>query len=268
MSKYIRPIIFTIIITLLIAILPYLKIYQLQYFLFFCLIIALVITLLFYISRLGHKRHINFQELIHFDKNYYYFQLAKHYLYPIVLFISQVLFLLTNYDKPFELIILIATSICYFFLFLNIQSYFENKFLMEKKTHAVYDFIKVIIYFLLTHFILHFYFTYQVDQLVIISLIAILSAVAFYFSIFRLRVKDVKLKLVSILVAIVIWISVYILINVFSFNLIRTNIMTFSIFYLILSLLRHRLDGNLSKNIIFEYLSFEALVWVLIYFMK
>ncbi|QQR93224.1 hypothetical protein IPJ91_02065 [bacterium] len=262
MSKLLIPILTTPIVVLTIL-LPYFHNYLALYSLF---LIVLTILIYHFVSVIG-KKNVDMRSLLLFDKKGYIIQMTKHYLYPIIIVLVQISFVAIDYDRPFELIILTITSALHYLLLTNIFAYYDNKFQLEAKTHVVYDLVKSIIYFLLIYNLLHFYTLGFVNIIVFIASVFTVSTLALLSSIQRSSKESNKytdLKLVSILAGLLIGIISLLLIS-FNLNMLAISILIFSTFYLMISILRHKLDESLTKRVIVEYISFELLLWGMIF---
>jgi len=188
--------------------------------------------------------------------------LLNHITLPILLFISFSGFIYFNKD---DLVRLVALSLLIFInsiLFINIRSYYEDKFRIETSTRYIYDIIKLFIFFFGVNLILHIQIILQLEVWVASISIALLVLLLGFLLIYRQSQVNIHTIYYIIISAFIIGV-LFMLISFSPILTLGINIVIFLLFYFDISILQHKLDRSLTLEIFTEYLLTLILAFVI-----
>jgi len=179
--------------------------------------------------------------------------IINHITLPLLLYISLVGFVYFNIDDLIRLIIILIVTFVNTLLFINIRSYYEDDFNLDYSTRYIYDVIKLIVFFLAVNVILHLKLRLNIDVWVISILIYFLVLLLSFLIVYRQgqigRQTFTYISITSFLIAVL-----FMILNIFEIFLIGTNVITFLLFYFDISILQHKLNRDLTFNILVEYI--------------
>ena len=188
--------------------------------------------------------------------------LLNHISLPLLLFFSLAGFIYFNSDDLIRLIAISFLVIINATLFINVRSYYRDEFKVEEATRYIYDVIKLIIFFFCINLILHVKILFQVElwisALVVCSLVLILGFLVIY------RRAQLGLDTIIYVICASFLISIFFMIlDTFGFMLLGINVVIFLIFYMILSILHHKMERTLTLGIFTEYILILLLAFLL-----
>ncbi len=186
-------------------------------------------------------------------------QTILHIVLPSLLFWSFGCFIWINLNPGFWILLIPLIFFLYTILFINIRAYYLDKFVLEKNTHNIYELIKTVVYSLDIFIVTMLSQIYELENLAILGILFSLNLI-FFCLIFLTKLHILKITYkISILILAVILTS-------FSYYLTSTGLDVFSqtfyatiVYYLCLSLLNHKLNHTLNREIVLEYVSFFLL---------
>jgi len=255
-EKYYKPIIFAILNLGGLVLLENLRFTNLNYFWSFSVIYLLVIALFLYVDKVN-RSSVTTRPVI-FDRYSHVANIAQHFLLPIWLTTSMVVLLYVNINRNLELAYILGASISLCFCYINIKSYYDNNYLIERRTHLIYDFIKMFLFIINANIILHLYYSGVLN----VSLLYLsMMAVTFYL-IFLIAFRadyDIKRTCLAVLIGCVLMVlMLFWCISILNLGFVYTNIFVAILFYIITAFIHHELEGTLTMTIMSEYL-----IWVL-----
>ncbi len=187
-----------------------------------------------------------------------------HIVFPLLIFIDFCLLIYFNSFPLFRPILLILVFITYFFVFVNIRAYYEDKFKLELSTHFIYTLIILISSFALANAVLSISNLYSFGSLLsllllfIVNMCLIISAFLHYW--------DIGIKMVVVyLVFALILATVTILLFIEFDSTLRSSFIQSILMYFVFAILQHKFEGSLSLGIVFEYVIIALLGFVLLY---
>lgn len=187
-----------------------------------------------------------------------------HYVIPNLFYLS---FCAITYINPYEVLTLVFIPFviaAFFFVFLNIRAYYEDKFKIEITTHTIYVLITVAIVFMLTNVLLNVTSILDMHYFFLFPMLFGLSAIGFYLLFFENIHLNMQLILILLIASIIIGITAMVIYSNFG-SVLRNSFITVSCFYFVAASVHHKIDGSLNLGILTEYLSIFALSFVLLY---
>ncbi len=181
-------------------------------------------------------------------------QLVLHATLPTMLFWSIVGFIFNNLNPHEWVFILCVSFILFFVLFTNIRAYYEDKFQLEEKTHAVYDFIKLFIYVFSIYNFLTFSQSYNLQILYSIIFLGVIGSVLLFLNLLQQKSHSIALFVVSIVLSFVISILSVVFFEILNMHIFKVVGIGFLLFYICVSFMHHTIRRDLTKELIIEYL--------------
>lgn len=256
-DKYYKPIIFSTISFLGLIYLEKLRFSNLNYFITASVIYIVVLFLLLLLDQKNSSKNSIIPLL--FDKYSFISNVSQHFILPIWLVISIIFVMYVNIDKNLVFIYTFLGNLCLLFCFVNIHSFYANNFLIERRTHLIYDFIKIFLFVINSNILLHFYFSKNISEILLYLSFASLTFFLIFLICFR-RLYEIKRASISILLGtILMLLLMFWCISVLKLGFVYTNIFSIILFYIISAFIHHELDETLTVSVITEYL-----LWVLI----
>lgn len=181
-------------------------------------------------------------------------QIVHHLLLPTLLYISFIGFIYVNNQISLRIPIILLSFISFLYLFINLRAFYQDKYSLEKKTYWVYDVIEMIIFFILTNFIIAFSSQIQLGEIFIIISVSLLNLTLLMLNLYQ--VDQLKFRQILFIVFQTIIFALLIsLILTFNFSPLSQNFFFFLCYYFMFGLLTHHLDSSLNLEIILEYIS-------------
>lgn len=182
-------------------------------------------------------------------------EFVNHLILPSILFFTLSGFIFFNNNSAVRLPLVIFSFVAFASLFINLKAFYLDKYSLEKQTYFVYDMIEMISYFCGINIILSIG---ELQSLSVFSIAAFVFIATFALLLLNLYQFDKVFGSSIFIVALFAFISaanIYLLLSIFSINVIASSILQFLIYYLLFGVLRHKLEGTLSAQIFFEYFS-------------
>lgn len=236
-----------------------------EYYIAYCIIFFSLFITFLYADHLSHYKKLNQKMIFMLDKRYYLNFLFQHYILPIMLFIALCVFSYVNIDLTFKFLIILVCSVAFLFCLINIQSYFQNKLQTESKTHSIYDTVKLILFFVLVNIELQFYFSFNLNSFFLIVILIITTIIEVWLIFIRNNIYHINTFIYIISSGIIIAVFAIIGIHLLRFTLLQLNLLLFSIYYLLISVINHKLEGTLNFKVISEYIFVILLSMALMY---
>lgn len=233
---------------------------------YFFIVAIAIVGLTFMYLYLDHLIHINIfrlQNKLNYSEIHHEKHLFRHYIYPILLVTLNLCFIYLIDNRQFTLLINILTSLCFLMTFFNVRSYYENNFLVEAKTHLIYDVLKIYIFFLAA--ILSYVITvvYNLDVLFAGVFMISIGGFMIFRTFWRHKYNILRSLIVSsfhivFLLALFIFLEKVLLFDDFQ----KAVLMTFG-YYTISGIVNHEIEGTLSKETVVQYLIWWVIILLL-----
>lgn len=181
-------------------------------------------------------------------------QLILHLTIPSLTFWAFCLFIISNLNPNFWIVLLFLSLIIFSLIFINIRAYYEDKFRLEKSTHYVYDFIKLLVYGLITYSIFFMKLSYEFNNYLVAGLIFLLSLVIMSLNLVRYKHVEKSTIVFIFLNSLIISLISLSLLAFFELSIFKLTLLTFILFYIGIGVLHHKNKGDLSKSIVVEYI--------------
>lgn len=195
-----------------------------------------------------------------FDKYSHYANIAHHFILPIWLILSVIIMLSVNYNRNLDIAYILGASISICFCYINIKSYYENNFLLERRTHLVYDFIKIFLFIINSNIFLYLYEKQDLNITLLYIAFVLLSFILIFLISFR-KGYDIKKTCITVLIgSILLVILLYWSIVILNLNVLQTGTFVTIVFYIIAAFIHHELEDTLTLTIITEYLLWVVLM--------
>lgn len=204
-------------------------------------------------------------------KNVSYFQtkgiLIHHLILPVLLLVGALGFIYFTASSLANLALVFLCYFCYFVLFENFKYLYTNNFVYERRTHYVFDLIKLVSFFLFTTLIFHFY-DLGLSKFGLIAIIGVVVLLFFMFEV--LRREQVSSPVTGFVFAstFITMLIAYLLLTFLDLNTIELSAITFSCYYLLGSILHHKLSGTFSAKILTEYALMSTLLITMVFFLE
>lgn len=265
-KEFNKPIIYGFVVFIaFIALNQVLYDYGSRSFVLLSIIFTVIYLFLLYADHLTHLKKFNQAELFQIDRNYYFRHIINHYLIPLVLFISTIIFILLNTNTAIKLCIIFISSVSITICLINLRSYFLNKLIIESKTHAIYDGMKILIFFLLTNTILHIQVNLNLNNVVIVLMLFLITLIGISLMFIRRDIFHKEMFLISLAGSSIISLVYILCSRVVGLTLLETNIVLLCFFYFLTALIHHRIERTLTKQILINYLLFISMTILIIY---
>ncbi len=179
--------------------------------------------------------------------------LINHITLPLLLFYSVAGFIYFNSDDLVRIISILFLIVINLIFFINVRSYYSDKFKMEEKTRYIYDVIKLIIFFFSINLILHIRMIFQINSWIIGVFVCFISLILYILIIYRKIQVNINTITYVIVVSFVISV-LYMILDITGYFFLGINIVIFLLFYIFLSILHHKLERTLTVKVFTEYL--------------
>lgn len=184
--------------------------------------------------------------------------LVNHLLLPIFLFYSTAGFIYFNDDDLIRILTIVIFAVVNLILLINIRAYYRDEFKVDIQTRYVYDMIKLIIFFFCVNLILYGGSLLNIG--ILIEGVTVFIVALFLELVVMYRKEEVNLiGRVYILVATFLVMAGFVALKVSGILALGVNVLTFLLFYFLVSILHHKLERTLSFELFMEY----ALIFVL-----
>lgn len=190
--------------------------------------------------------------------------LLHQFILPIMLYIGMIGFIFFYPHDVLVHIMIMVTSATYWLLFLNIRAVYNHDFELKQLSHGIYNFVKIIVFFLLTTSALELMHYLHADYIVIV--LALFCSTFILFALILSRYMQVSYRsiviilLFSIAIAIFAWYFGHLVFTTY-FNM---GLFLTILFYLLSSLVNHKAEGTLSLLVIIEYFAISLLSIVML----
>jgi hypothetical protein len=189
--------------------------------------------------------------------------LLQHIFLPIALYISINSFIFFHKYLAFKYIFILISFYLFWLLFTNIRAYYEDKFVIEMKTHYVYDLISLISYFGIFDTILNFISYYGLNSVYIIVLTQVLVLLYYSLVIFRLKIYDIGKIVFPILF---VNIGIVLLGQTLNIYPIKISFISTIIYYFFIAYSNHHKENTKSMKVFEEYFVLGCIAIVLLIF--
>lgn len=258
-EKYYKPILFTIVNCIGLIFLQNIRHSYVEYYSVGCVLYLIISTWLLYLDHKSHQAKQATKPLL-FDNTIHLSDLIQHYILPLWLIVSLLTLIFINQDRLIGIFYIAGASVTLLFCYININAYFENYYLIEKRTHLVYDFIKIFIFIVNSNILLN-YFT--IDGSSMIALYTAFVSLTFFliFLIAFRNYQDLRKTCLRIIIGCtLIVLSLYWCLVILHLGVIQTNITVVILFYMISAYIHHDIEGTLTLEVFTEYLIWLALM--------
>ncbi len=190
-------------------------------------------------------------------------ELVHHLLLPLGLYILSISFIYYNRQDGPRSIFLALLFIALTVLFTNIRAFYESDKDLEHSTHAVYDGMKLIMYFIAADVL---FYVWPSPEEIALPIIALMI---FGFGLLLLsiiRYKKFEYKIVALLgaLAIINGILLLLAISLGNTNQLQTAAFAVTSFYVSFALVHHRTHRTLSYSVVAEYGLILAIALILV----
>lgn len=194
------------------------------------------------------------------EKSHSFHNIFNHYILPVTQLIVLNAFFLT-YQSYLTYLIQIAINIfLFYYIFLNIEAWFKNKYIVESHTHYIYDIISLFILFN-TFWTGEIFINSYESARVVILVLFVLFVLALIFTLMRYNILHFnKINLAFVLVNILFFVLGVVF---WGISLRLALLVTYS-YYLTLSLLHHYLNADFKWGVVFEYAILSSIILLLI----
>ncbi|MBD3362560.1 hypothetical protein GF362_02470 [Candidatus Dojkabacteria bacterium] len=190
-------------------------------------------------------------------------QIILHATLPSLTYWSICAFIYSNINSNFWFFLLGIAFILFLMLFVNIRAYYEDKFKLEKRTHVVYDFIKLIVYLFIAYSVFNLRFEYNISKILVSFLLSILSLMIFTFNLLRYKHLVFSNIAYVFMNSILIGLFVFIIMGFKSASIYKLTSLTMIIFYVFTGILHHKIQRDLNKQIVVNYLLIAMLAFAM-----
>lgn len=174
-------------------------------------------------------------------------------LLPVFLFISIIGFGFYNLDSALLNISTGIIFICFFVLFINIRAFFQNNLTLESKTHFVYDFFKLLIFFFSANTLSYLYKELPFINGVLFILMVGISFILLALMVWRIQIFGRQLLVSTFIVSLFIGIAYSALNRFLTINPFQVSLALVFLFYIIIAIIQHKLTNTLKRDVIVEY---------------
>ena len=242
------------------------KRYELFYF--FSVLLSFLFLLLIYFDHVTNVKKYNQKQIFSLEKSYYLQHILNHYVVPVTLYLFSLLFIFLNNNFPLKIVIFFIVSVSLLICLINVRSYFLNKLTLEHSTHSIYDGMKLIGFFLASNALLHIYFNGSINIFFELIFLAVVTIIGIGLIFVRSGLYSKDIALTVILSSIIITLLAFLSIKVLNLTLVQTNIGLLTLFYFIVAVIHHKIEGTLTKKIVVNYLMFSLIIIALMYGMR
>lgn len=264
-EKYYKPILFSVVNCIGLLVLQNIRFVNQDYFAIASVAYITLTVVLLYLDHQTHKTNQLNNKPVIFDNTIHVASLIQHYILPLWLIISLLFLLYINIDRNLQIFYIIGTSITLLFCYVNIKSYYENYFLIEKRTHLVYDFIKIFLFIINSNVLLYYYFRTNLNITALYTAFVCLTFFLIFLIAFR-NFQDLKKTLIRILVGCTLMVLfLYWCLIILHLGVIQTNIAVIMLFYILSAYIHHDIDGTLTMEVFTEYIIWFSLMAAVIW---
>jgi hypothetical protein len=259
-----RPLIYSLILTIGLVILLYiLDNTKLEYYIIGVIILSLIFVVeIVSTIYFGNKLLIQYQ-LPPINNKYHLGNVIQHVFLPIALYISINSFIFFHKYLAFKYLFIIISFYLFWVLFTNIRAYYEDKFVIEIKTHYVYDLISLISYFGLFDTIMNLVVYFEINDIYVVVLTQILILLFYVLVIFRLKIFDVAKIIFPILF---VNLGIILLGQTLHIYPIKTAFISTIIYYFFIAYSNHHKENTKSMKVLEEYFVLGCIAIVLLIF--
>ncbi|MDD3647352.1 MAG: hypothetical protein PHS44_02525 [Candidatus Dojkabacteria bacterium] len=178
--------------------------------------------------------------------------ILNHIMLPVLLLLSVSGFIFFHRDDLVRVIVIVLVSIVFVTLFINIRSYYEDEFRVEEKTRYIYEIMKLVIFFFGLNLVISIEVFWGIDIWISAFLVSLLVIILGMLLIYRKNQFELVQIIYIVLSASIIAVLFLVLHNL-EVLMLGINVIIFLVFYFLFSLLNHRLERTLTKEIFIEY---------------
>lgn len=186
-------------------------------------------------------------------------ELLNHVLIPLNVFVWSLSFGYFNSQQTLRLVVLVVMFLVLMFLFTNIRSYYLNRQELWLQTNFTYDIAKFYIFFTFGNSVINLAGQHSILVPILMSLGAFgLLALTI------LRYQKVELFGIvnSAIVSLVLLLLLLIVTNFTMLNTLGINLIGVVFYYLGAAFVHHRMERDLTKELVLEYLSIAGMAIV------
>lgn len=191
-------------------------------------------------------------------------ELIYHLLLPAMTLGAIIGFVTTNNQVSLVWFYFFGSVAIYFFLFVNIRAYYEDKYKLEQQTHVIYDVVKVLLFFAVTDVIFNAASRYQFNFFVVAGMLFVTASILTLLILLRhpaLGYLNMGLVLCSGLA--IGYIGAALRNLLVSQNLVAAFYVTL-VFYIANAILHHELERTLKLSIVLEYVLVATICFLII----
>lgn len=189
----------------------------------------------------------------HHEFNHY----LLHLFLPSISYWSLISFVYFNLNYQFWAFFLCIVFIIFSLLFSNIHAYFINNMKIEKETHKIYDFLKIVIYFTGIYSIFEAWYTFSLDSILVSVLIILFSELILFLYVSKYHHLYDSIYIATILASMLAGIITYVILNISNLISFDHIFILTTYFFFITGIIHHKIKGNLTFKILGEYLAFS-----------
>lgn len=179
--------------------------------------------------------------------------ILNHIILPVFIIVSVAGFIYYNSDDLIRIVAIFIVISINMILFINIRSYYQDEFLVEQKTRYVYTAIKLVIFFFSMNFLLHLSRFCLFEIWVLTCLVCFLILILAFLMIYQ-RAQVSLATIIYVIVSAFVISLIFMVLSQIGIILIGLNVITFLLFYFALSILHHKMERTLTRNVLGEYI--------------
>lgn len=189
---------------------------------------------------------------------------TNHAVLPLLTFVFTAIFLWNNNVELFKQLFVIAISVVYVPLFVNLHASYRNEMKLRKETYYIFDLVRMIIFFLFVDASLDI-FNFNFNGVILAAvLVGILSFVLLVLMVWLAKQLKIETYIFTFLSSLLLGFFYLILVFFVAVNPLTVSILTTIAFFLMLSYWHHKLDGSFDFHVFSEYLLITLLLLIII----
>lgn len=193
--------------------------------------------------------------------------LVHHLILPTILLAGTLGFIYFNASSLANLGLIALCYFCYFILFENFKFLYSNNFVYERKTHYIFDLIKLVSFFLFTNLLFHLY-DIGLSKIILLILLGITVLLFFMFEVLRREQANSTVMIFVGASTTATIILTFVLMTFMNLNNIELSAITFSCYYLLGAILHHKLSGTFTTKVLTEYAIMSTLLITVVFFLE
>ncbi|MCK9368687.1 hypothetical protein M0R04_01795 [Candidatus Dojkabacteria bacterium] len=184
-------------------------------------------------------------------------RLFSYVLLPLLFYSAVVVFLLFSSSLYLNQIVIVVSLFLFFYLFLYVRTSYEKIYSVNKVTRVVYDFISIVVFFLLSEVILRIGLSPIISALLLLAI----SLMSFLYILYHHNKIEAKTAITAVFSSMIIAI---ICIWTFGLNSISLSAVLSILFYLTIALWNVRFGGSRKISDYIPPLMFSLMALILI----